>query len=125
MFRQGDVLLVEVEKIPDNSKQIITQAELLAKGEFSDHGHYILTENTAEDLDFYEDILWNGTVEKYVMIKSGSAILKHLSMEKYNNRIQEWTGEHKDIEIPGNKIYQIIRQREYDPFDDASRIVVD
>jgi len=90
IYRQGDVLITEVNSIPNN--KVVTKKVTLALGEATGHHHSI----TSGAVGFADDD--NGLAE-YVSV-SDAAILEHQ--------------EHESITLPpGN--YRINRQVEYTP----------
>lgn len=109
MYRQGDVLLVEVRSIPDAKDITPRDRIVLAYGEVTGHAHAIYPE--VAELSVIDKLkgvkpetkikakLWDSGAERFLQVMEKTA-LKH--------------EEHASIELPvGN--YQVIRQREYDP----------
>lgn len=88
MFRQGDILLVRIEKLPEGLKKL--KHRVLAEGEATGHKHEI-AEDTAL---LYED---EKGAEMFVEAMKES-LLVH--------------AEHKQITLPPGT-YAVIRQREY------------
>ena len=86
-YRQGDVLIIEIDKVKGKKLDHLT----LAKGEVTGHSHKI-TEGNAE---LYEE---NGVL--YLSVKDETAKLTH--------------EEHKEIVLPKGD-YEIKIQREYSP----------
>ena len=91
MYRQGDVLLIEVSQVPSGAK---TANPIVAYGEYS--GHHHITKNC--------DVLELEN-EKFVVAKKNAAI----AHEK-NGKLAE----HLPIELPQG-IYKVIMQRQYNP----------
>lgn len=90
MYRQGDIVLVKVERIPVGATR---QREcVLAEGEATGHRHEIL-EEAMLSVD-------SGGI-KYVEVYGESAILVHQ--------------EHGPITLLGPAYYKVIQQREYEP----------
>ena len=109
-YRHGDLLLTAVDAIDTLAKP--TENRLLAEGEGHNHGHYIEGE-----VQVYEKP--GREIPEHFLEVEGKAVLRHLLIDS-----GAWTGEHTDIEIdPGR--YRVIRQREYDPYADAIRIIKD
>ena len=86
-IRQGDVLLMKIDKLPETS---VEKDNVLARGEATGHSHKIM----------------NGKVlqlnsQQYVVVEK-EAILEH--------------EEHDNIEIPQG-IYEVRIQREYNPIE--------
>src|SRR5579871_801835 len=93
MYRQGDVLVWPVQKIPGSAQAGIRDNGkiVLAYGEVTGHSHSI-AESATELLD-YEGA-------RYLLVPVEGASLKH--------------EEHETIELPAGE-YRIITQREYTP----------
>jgi hypothetical protein len=92
LIRQGDVLLIECKKMPDNVEPIkpINGKLVLAEGEATGHSHTV----DAECATLF------GVDEKMVMVVDAPTTIEHQ--------------EHGAIEIaPGQ--YWVVRQREYTP----------
>ena len=97
MFRQGDVLLVQVEEIPSDAKPCKVDGDvILAYGEVTGHAHR-LEAGTVKPLA--KGGVWEPTAERFIQALEG-AVLKH--------------EEHAPIAIPPGK-YRVIQQREYSP----------
>jgi hypothetical protein len=113
MYRQGDVLLEKVVKIPSDS---IVHDTLLVRGEGRNHGHFI----QGSDLDIIraESDDQVKLVTHYLDVRT-EAMLEHLLIDS-----AIWTGEHAPIIIPPGK-YRVIKQREFDPYAKAIRAVRD
>lgn len=104
MYRQGDVLIVPVDKLPRNLETVDREDGriVLAHGEVTGHAHAIKDQKAT----LFRDPKLAAIFMK--VSADGPVALEH--------------EEHGTIEIPpGN--YQIIRQREYSP--DAIRNVAD
>lgn len=98
-YRQGDVLLVKVAKLPEGcEKERYKERIVLAYGEVTGHAHAISP--AAASYFIYENT-------------------NYLQVDQPTNLVHE---EHDAIAVePG--IYKVVRQREYDPLRD--RIVKD
>ncbi|MBI2135741.1 hypothetical protein HYU06_01580 [Candidatus Woesearchaeota archaeon] len=99
IYRQGDVVLKEINDMPDN----LTKAKhnILAFGEVTGHKHQLLSQQIV--------VLEDKASQKYVQLKQ-KTILQH--------------EEHKALEIDiGN--YQVIIEREFNPFEEEIRQVMD
>ena len=122
MFRQGDVLLMEVKSIPKKAKDVTPKDRIvLAYGEVTGHAHAFYPEVVERHKGLVEKVLGkeaaNEPVLKAKLWDSGAERFLQV-MEKTALRHEE----HSAIEIPqGN--YKVVRQREYDPQRD--RIVAD
>ena len=97
MYRQGDILLKKIETIPKGARP--SKSDVILKGEATGHAHKIV----------------NGTIftgyrtgEMYVEADVGAALIHE---------------EHNTIELEAG-LYEVIRQREYDP-KSQSRFVED
>ena len=98
MYRHGDLLIIEVSAIPATAKEI--KSRVVAEGEVTGHAHR-LTGDTA----VFEDT--DGTL--YFEAAAGAAIT-----HEEHGVIPFFPGTHK-----------IIRQREYDHYEEAARMVAD
>ena len=100
MIQNGDVLLKQIDGIPNDAKKVNANKYILAHGE-SGHTHAIL-ETKKADLFKYDNVLY-------------------LKVDEPVNLVHE---EHKILTIqPGN--YEIDRVKEYDPFEEEIREVQD
>lgn len=90
MFRQGDVLLVRVETLPDTRRPLADC--VVAHGEATGHRHRV--EHGARQ---YRD-------------PAGIQFLEVLEAE-----VELVHEEHGPIRLPGPAIYRVVHQREYDP----------
>lgn len=116
MFRQGDVLLIEVKAIPKSAKDVTPKDRIvLAYGEVTGHAHAVYPETIERKPLFGKATtetglkakLWDSGAERFLQVVEKTA-LKH--------------EEHSAIDLaPGN--YKVVRQREYDPARD--RMVAD
>lgn len=103
-FRQGDVLIEKVEKIPSTAKKAKTK--VVAEGEghhehvVSDEVHILL-----DDENMYLAVSENGTLEHVTKGTRSKA-------------------EHNTIDLPAGN-YRVIQQREYDPYEEIIRQVQD
>ena len=91
IYRQGDVLIVRVESIPENL--VKTKKVTLALGEVTGHHHSILSENVVGFADV------ETALAKYIEVKE-AATLTHQ--------------EHDPITLPKGT-YKAIIQKEYEP----------
>lgn len=97
-YRHGDVDIKQIDALPDNLKKI--DSKTLAYGEQTGH-HHTLVGNA----EVYEDNLGN----KWFVANEDCAITHE---------------EHKTIEIKKG-YYQVKIEREFDPFEEAVKQVVD
>lgn len=116
MYRQGDVLIEKMTKLPE---RLLTKENLLVKGEGRNHGHFIKGENVeilkAEDGELAPG---GGLITQYLLVEKEAA-LEHLLIDS-----GKWTNEHAPILIPPGK-YRVIKQREFNPYSKAIRAVRD
>lgn len=100
VYRQGDVLIQKVEKLPDSVHEVKWDGRvILAYGEVTGHAHAIST-------DFATMFTSQG--ERYLQIKPGAQLVHE---------------EHATISLPEG-FYKVIQQREYVP-QSAPRDVAD
>lgn len=88
MKRQGDLLIVKVDKIPEGT--VKRKSRVLAEGEATGHMH---------ELDSGEVYEKNGTLY-FKVAEGGNVTLRH--------------PEHGPLQFDEG-VYQVIRQREYEP----------
>jgi hypothetical protein len=104
MYRQGDVLLIRTDKLPNHLEPVKREQgrAILAHGELTGHAHAIKNERAA--------LFRDPKLAAIFLRVNGDApvALEH--------------DEHSTIEVPPGD-YQIIRQREYSP--EAIRNVAD
>ena len=89
MYRQGDVLLLPIESIPENTQKI--NDKILAFGEATGHKHQL----TGATVQVFQDSNSN----KFIEAGQGTVLVHD---------------EHKPLDIEQGK-YQVIIQREYNP----------
>jgi hypothetical protein len=100
VYRQGDVLIQRVEKLPEGSHEVKWDGRvILAYGEVTGHAHAIST-------DFAT--MFTSAGERYLQIKPGAQLVHE---------------EHATILLPEG-FYRVIQQREYVP-QSAPRDVAD
>jgi hypothetical protein len=94
-FRQGDVMLVAVERLPEGGKLVAREngQVVLAHGEATGHAHAIGEAGCA--LFDVNDLL-------YLNIETENCVLSH--------------EEHAPIPLPVG-VYRVVRQREYTPLE--------
>lgn len=90
-YRQGDVLLVEIDRIPDGAKLISEKKLVLAYGEVTGHSH-VLTAPAAK--------MWSVGKQEYVSV-GDNGLMSH------EDHVPPIAVE------PG--AYEVIHQREYTP----------
>jgi hypothetical protein len=101
IVRQGDLLLKKVEKLPKRARTV--KSDVILEGEATGHVHRIM------DGELFR--FWSQSSGEQLFVKADKgAMLVH--------------EEHAAIELdPG--IYEVIRQREYDPDTDTTQWVMD
>jgi hypothetical protein len=103
-FRQGDVLVLRVARLPKGTKAIQRQGRIvLAHGEVTGHAHAIADSETQE----------------FSLEQAGVAVRRFLKVVSEAHVKHE---EHATIALPAG-LYEIVQQREYSP--DAIRNVAD
>lgn len=107
IFRQGDVLLMQVEAVPAGAKDVTPDDRIvLAFGEVTGHAHACYEPRT-KDRPAGKALLWDAGAERFLQVIQTTA-LKH--------------EEHTAITLtPG--VYRVVQQREYSP--EAIRNVAD
>jgi len=106
IYRQGDVLVIPVGKIPTGLRR--TKAITLALGEVTGHHHSILDIENAEGYAPVEETETVGQLVTYLRVTAESVELTHQ--------------EHSTINIPKGD-YEIVKQVEFTP--EALRNVAD
>jgi len=104
IFRQGDVLIREVATLPEGNLTPHTDKLTIALGEATGHHH---TFYPAAPQAQIADIVING--KRFVKLDT-DWLLRHQ--------------EHDEIRIPPG-VYEIGNEREYNPFEQAMKKVVD
>ena len=99
MFRQGDLLIREIKELPENLKRL--SHKILAEGEVTGHKHQFVG-----NVDVYE----NEKGQMMFGVMDANAKLVHQ--------------EHKPILI-GKGVYEVIKEREYNPFEEEIKQVMD
>jgi hypothetical protein len=99
LFRQGDVLLRQVEELPKTAK--LKPDKVLALGEATGHKHQF----TSDFADLYVD----AGGKQYAFLAE-KAVLEH--------------EEHANIEVPEG-VYEVVIQREFDLLQNRVRPVID
>jgi hypothetical protein len=91
------------------------ELRIVARGEVSGHSHIITGECEITEKDGL----------KYVKAGKNCAI-KHLLEKPFiEEGVEQWTGEHTDIEIKEGMTVEIDIQQEYNPYEDSIRRVQD
>jgi hypothetical protein len=99
-YRQGDVLLLKMDKLPENVHPVDWQERVvLAYGEVTGHAHAISTR-------YATMYMWQG--ERLLQVKPGAKLVHE---------------EHGTIALPEG-VYKVVQQREYVP-EALPRDVVD
>lgn len=97
-YRQGDLLLEEVDAFPSNGK--VNTNPVLAHGEVTGHSHMLVGDFNRVDID--------------------DAV--YFQMERDGKLVHD---EHGEIPLDGGKRYRMTRQRQYDPLTSIPRQVLD
>jgi len=105
MARQGDVVIRQVEVLPLHLKKSNTNIVAVGKGHH-DHGLY-------GDIEVMED-----EQEKYFLSVNSEGVLEH------NNTGTRKKAEHEPITIPKG-LYEVVHQRQYNPYEKAIERVRD
>lgn len=98
MFRQGDLLIIPISKVPINAE--LRTDNILALGEATGHKH---------------QLIGNG------QISGKQSGIQYVEIVEPSKIVHE---EHKEISLDKGS-YVIIHQREYDPFAQMTRRVMD
>lgn len=98
-YRHGDIFLIEIEDIPNDA--VATSNRVLAEGETTGHKHQLVGGNVT------------------TFMNNGQSVA--IEVLDLTNLVHE---EHKSITIPKG-IYEVRRERDYNPYDTTSRTVRD
>jgi hypothetical protein len=91
-YRQGDVLVVKVERLPEGANEVeFEDRVILQAGEVTGHCHAISTEYSR---------MYTAKGQRFIVIAPGGARLNH--------------EEHAAIDLPQG-VYRVVQQREYVP----------
>ena len=97
MFRQGDVLLIQVNSIPANAVACEVKGDvILAYGEVTGHAHR-LKAGTVKPLA--KGGVWEPRAERFIQALEGAELIHE---------------EHSTITLPAGN-YRVVQQREYHP----------
>ncbi len=90
-FRQGDVFLIEIERLPeDASEEIHSERIVLAYGEATGHSHSVSNMDAK---------LYHSAGERYLVVEAAAKLVHE---------------EHEAIALAGG-VYKVVRQREFTP----------
>ena len=95
-YRQGDLLIKQIDKLPDGLKP--SKDLLLISGSTTSHDHKL-----TDGIVYHKE---DGLLQGYFELKKKAKVVHRTKDDKQ--------GEHKDIELPKG-IYAFYRQREYLP----------
>lgn len=97
IFRQGDVLLVQVDAVPVDAVPVKIKGDvILAWGEVTGHAHRLAPKAIRP---FAKGGVWSADAERFIAVAEATALTHE---------------EHSSITLPpGN--YKVIQQREYTP----------
>jgi len=116
MYRQGDVLIEEIREIPQSER---TAETLLVRGEGRNHGHFIRGNQVEIFQSNEKEKNTKGSIVTHYLDIRSEASLDHLLIDS-----GRFTSDHDSIIIPPGK-YRVIRQREYNPYTRAIRMIRD
>ena len=107
LYRHGDILLKRVSAMPKNEKLIKRAEPIVEYGEVTGHAHRLI-----------------GEVEVYAEQESGQTANYVVVPDTATKPAQLVHEEHDTIELsPG--VYEVTRQREYNPYSQEARRVID
>ncbi len=98
IFRQGDILVREVAKVPGEAQKQLDN--VIAVGEATGHKHELLSG---------ESCIFEKKNSKFLVLLDDTDLIHP---------------EHDTIKLPTGK-FEIVREREYDPYEKLSRTVMD
>ena len=107
-YRQGDVIIKQLNQIDDMTKYREETSTILAEGETRGHSHKII----------------NGKVKLLTLKIAANTILPLMILRVLSEKATLFHEEHNQIELPHGD-YQIFIQREYDWFTEEVRRVLD
>ena len=118
-YRHGDILLIKIDKLPENIKFKIRRSKVILKGEVTGHAHRL--EGNAKILEVAERIANPGfKLANGIEITTGPIPIpinrvrtQTIGYAVVDSPTELTHEEHSTITIPAG-IYQIRRQREYD-----------
>lgn len=113
-YRQGDVLVKKIDKLPEGLKKV--EDYILAHGEFSGHAHFITSQN--HEAVLMED---KDTGKMYLDIPE-SVLDAHL--EHLLEGTGVWTKEHTKVAIPSG-VYEVHIHQQWNPYAKAIEKVRD
>ena len=100
MWRQGDLLIVKKEELPEGISK--SKDNIILRGEATGHSHKL------ENGQVFKRMLFaRSTIEIWINVGEDGRIIHE---------------EHKTLELPQGT-YQVIRQREFNPFE--NQLVLD
>jgi len=119
MYRHGDVLLIKVDKLPENIKFVEKTNNVILEGEVTGHAHKL--EGNAKILEIAQEIANKANIRWAINGEDveEKGIIGYAVVDGKTDLVHE---EHNTITLPTG-IYQIRRQREYD--EKAIRFVQD
>jgi len=115
-YRHGDILLIKIDKLPENIKFKAEEDKIILRGEVTGHAHRL--KGNAKILEVAERIannpigVWDGQmlVVNPVTAEPKSQVIGYAMVKEPTELIHE---EHNAITLPVGT-YEIRRQREYD-----------
>ena len=88
---------------------------IIARGEHSNHSHVVVGDAT---------VTRNNAGEIIIEVGNEGAVLRHILETDWLAGRETWTGEHHDITLDKGT-YNYVPQKEYDPFAQIIRNVLD
>jgi metal-responsive CopG/Arc/MetJ family transcriptional regulator len=107
IFRHGDILLKRVDKMPQKKGLVKRSEPIVEYGEVTGHSHRLV-----------------GEVEVYAEKESGQTANYIVVPETATKPAQLVHEEHDTIELTSG-VYEVTRQREYNPYSKEARRVLD
>lgn len=109
-YRHGDILLIEIDKLPENIKFKIRRSKIILKGEVTGHAHRL--KGNAKILEEAKRIINPSPTGSLpvINIPMKSQVIGYAVVKESTELIHE---EHNTITLPVGT-YEIRRQREYD-----------
>lgn len=104
MYRQGDLLIVEIDKIPNKKRLRKVKDKIILRGEATGHAHQLVGG------DLYSERWGSGLGLGVGQGRSGPNM--YIDIGKTAKIVHQ---EHDTLELPKGS-YQVVRQREYSPW---------
>jgi hypothetical protein len=117
MYRQGDITLRPIEKLPEDCR-VSFNGNVLVHGETSGHRHWVDTPDQAVYEDF-DGNLYVELIEDAVLVHSGPDLKAPISPQEARD---------KDLHMPleiKKGVYRLTIETDYDPYEKIWRQVWD